>query len=62
MVNLILEIWEVWWTPSLLLLTWNGSTSMSQINLFKNYLYLIGPYAKKNNFLKKQLHKKINVQ
>ena len=35
-----------------------------QIDLFKNDLYLIGPFAKKKkkeNLLKKQLHKNINI-
>ena len=34
---------------------------MSQIDLFKNYLYSIGPCAKHKNPLKKQLHKNVNV-
>ena len=33
--------------------------SMDQIDLFKNYLYLIGASEKKN--LKKQIHKNINI-
>ena len=42
----VLEIWEGWSTPTLPLLLVQVP-SKGQIDLFKNYLYLIGPCAKK---------------
>ena len=66
----VLGVWEVWNIPLLLLLPvplWSGVVVpgkvlfMGQINLFKNYFYSIGPYAKNTQNTLEQLSKNINM-
>ena len=67
---LVLDIWGVESTPSLSLLPgslWLGVVvpvripCMDQIDLLKNYSYLIELCAKNKIFLKKQIHKNIQI-